>query len=43
MSRFGRITGIVVRALVLGTLLCIALVKLLSFASGARIFRYEGY
>ncbi len=43
MTRWARLGGIVVRGLFLGVLLLIALVTLLSMASDARIFRYEGY
>ncbi len=42
MSR-ARLLGVVLRSLILGTLLFIALLGLLELSSAARIFRYQGF
>ena len=38
-----RLLGIALQALILGTLLSLALVNLVVASSGARIFRYENF
>ena len=41
--RSARICGIVLQAIVLGTLLFLALSRLVALESGARIFRYQAF
>lgn len=41
--RAARLAGVVLQGLVLGSLLFLALVRLLSLAEGARIFRYQNF
>ena len=43
MNRFGHIIGIAIQASVLGTLLFIAMVRLIGVAGGARVFQYQGF
>ena len=43
MNRFGWWLGVAVQALVLGTLLVVALANLSAVSTGARIFRYQGF
>lgn len=38
-----RLLGIACQALVLGTLLFLALAKLIALTSGARVFQYQGF
>jgi hypothetical protein len=38
-----RILGITVRSLLLGTLLFLAIMKLIALRSGAQVFHYEGF
>ena len=38
-----RLLGIAVQALCLGTLLFLAVCKMVSLESGARVFRYQGF
>ena len=42
MSRW-RMLGAICQAIVLGTLLFIAVARLMVFASGAAVFKYQGY
>jgi hypothetical protein len=42
-SRWPRLLGIALQALVLGTLLFLALVNLIAMGEGARIFRYQNF
>lgn len=41
--RTARVVGIVIQALVLGTLLFLAVVELFHVGSGVQAFRYQGY
>jgi len=41
--RMARITGILIQALVLGTLLFFAIGRLVAIESGARVFRYQAF
>jgi len=41
--KFARWTGIIVQALVLGGLLCLAIGKMVAVATGARVFEYQGF
>ena len=43
MLRCGRILGIVAQALVMGTLLFVAVFRLAGILGGARVFQYEGF
>ena len=43
MSRTAYWIGVALQALVLGTLLFLALVELGALASGARVFHYQGF
>ena len=38
-----RLAGIVVRAVVLGTLLFVALAKLVQLSTSAQVFQYQGF
>jgi len=40
---FPRILGIICQALILGTLLFLALIKLSAIVTGAHIFQYQGF
>ena len=42
MNRF-RLAGMVVQAIVLGSLLFLAIVKMVALQSNARIFQYQGF
>jgi hypothetical protein len=42
-ARAGRVLGLAVQALVLGTLLAAALAHLAVVSRGAAVFRYEGF
>ncbi len=43
MINLARIMGILLQGLVLGVLLALALIQLVTLASGGRVFRYEGF
>ncbi|QEF99627.1 hypothetical protein Mal15_36930 [Stieleria maiorica] len=43
MKRTFRTVGSIVQGIVLGVLLSVALWKMLSIASGARVFDYQGF
>ena len=43
MTRFGRILGIAVQALILGSLLYLAIFRLAGAVGGARVFQYQGF
>ncbi len=43
MNQIGRIIGVALQALILGTLLFVALVRLIGVAGGARVFQYQGF
>jgi len=43
MTRLARATGILLQGLVMGTLLFIAILRLLATLSGASVFRYQGF
>ena len=43
MTRAAYLAGFALRCLVLGTLLFFALLKLFELATGATIFRYQGF
>ena len=43
MNRIPRLLGLCAQSLVLGTLLFVAIVKLLSVSTGARVFFYQGF
>ena len=43
MINLARITGVLVQGLFLGVLLALALIQLLTLATGGRVFRYEGF
>ncbi len=42
-KKIGRLMGILLQGVALGILLSLALIKIFTLSSGARIFRYEGY
>ena len=42
-TRRARLAGILVQAIVLGTLLCWSLLRLAILANADRVFRYEGF
>jgi hypothetical protein len=42
-ERFGRWTGVILQATVLGLLLAIALTRILAFGTAERTFRYQGF
>lgn len=43
MNRFGYVTGVVLQAAVMGSLLFLAMLRLAGMAGGARVFQYEGF
>lgn len=43
MKRWLKVSGIVIQGLILGTLLFFAVIQIITMASGARIFRYQGF
>ncbi len=43
MTRAARVAGMIVQALVLGYLLSFAILQLMATATGAAVFRYQGF
>jgi len=43
MINLARIAGILLQGLFLGILLALALIQLITLATGGRVFRYEGF
>jgi hypothetical protein len=41
--KYARLAGIVVQALILGTLLFVAVGRLMVTEEGSRVFRYQGF